>query len=187
MEESQEKTDFEKINKLGINYNILTRDQYESGRSFYGILYNTSLNKSLQVDANEKWIYCNASNLEDALHFNLQSTNHGKVVITSNVWNYRFLNYRETTGAVKLYDSYDNIRLNWTNSNTFEIYCDYEGGPMGIYNNKHDSGNNPMYFWYRLMTATAFQFKYIDSATLSKEDNAILTRYQELVPTIRKR
>ena len=186
MEVSQEKADFEKINKLGINYNILTRTQYESGKSFYGILYNTSLNRSLQVDDNEKWIYCNSSSLENALHFNLQQTGNGKVVITSNLWHYMFLNFRETTGAVKLYDSYDNIRLNWTSSNTFEIYCDYEEGPMGIYNHYYDSGENPMYFWYRLMTDTTFQFKYIDSASLSKEDNAILTRYQELVPKMRK-
>lgn len=92
-----------------------------------GYLYNIDLNMYVRSDINNKWIYADAAEPGSALSLILAKTKIQQVPVAmfANIVNgqIRYLNWREITGAVKLYESYNNMVLNWMSdgSNSFTI------------------------------------------------------------------
>ena len=132
----------------------------------------------LSVDSDDKWIYANAPDFANALRFiTHENASNNAVVIAQIPTNVNYLNWRNTTGAVKLYDSYDNMAFTKWNNTTFKIYSFQQGQYMGV-KDITDSSNE---MYYRAVVYHSFfEYHYINTAQLTEEENKIWSNYLKL-------
>lgn len=123
----------------------MNRKQYETGQPLLGYLFNVSLKRYAAVDFDNKWIYASSVSTGGAVLFTIQRNFNDDFMVRTNIMDTEYyLNWRNTTGAVKLYDSYDSMNIrNWTGNDTqFRIYSYQQEQYMGT----KSAGENELYY-----------------------------------------
>ena len=157
-------SEFEKIDLLVTSK--LTKALFTTGAVFVGFLYNTELKMFAQAGSNNKWIYASTSQISNALRFDLYADSNRNVIIKANILSAEmFLNWRNKTGAVQLYDTYEKMNLKHWRGTVFKIFSEQQNQFMG---NKTDS-NNELYYRATVFNST-FEFWYIDEKNLNSEE-----------------
>ena len=123
----------------------MSRKQYETGQPLQGYLYNASLNRYAAVDADNKWVYASSVYTSGAILLTIQRNFNDDFMARTNIAGTEYyLGWRNSTGAVKLYDTYESMNLrNWTgNDLQFRIYSYQQGQYMGT----KSSDDNELYY-----------------------------------------
>ncbi len=88
----------------------LTENLLATGRAFIGFLYNYGVSLYISVDSDYKWLFAAKSTTEGALRWKLYSDSDGNLIISANILGRDlYFNWRDLTGACKLYDGYDRM------------------------------------------------------------------------------
>lgn len=177
-EYTYEKFEFaEKCVKNKIQRTHLTQDLLENNprKNFIGYLYNNDLQKYVQVDDDNKWIYANKAKNKARDFIVREFNNNGDVEVTTQIGQKAmFLSWRYWTGAVELYDSYAPMTFTNWNKNDFEIRHDKQF--MGTKSQNDPYGENALY--YGGGHNKKFQYHFIDKKTLNNIEKNIYKYYE---------
>jgi hypothetical protein len=141
-------------------------------RTFVGHLYNKDLKKYVQIKYDNKWLYANEDKRDDALEFTVRKLINKDIEVMTKIGRkMMYLNWRNLTGAAKLYDSYDHINFTNWNDDVFKIR-DNSKQCMGI-----KSLNNELYYGDKVYSKH-FQFHFIDEESLNEIQKNIFKCYK---------
>jgi hypothetical protein len=85
--------------------------------------------------------------------------------------------YRNSTGAVKLYDSYDNMNFTGWNDTVFNIYSEQQKEFMG----EKDTDDEQMYYRATVFNSD-FEYHYVNKDTLTEDEKLIWSHYLKNYP-----
>jgi hypothetical protein len=164
---------FKKMKHTNLTRDLLNNNQH---RNFIGNLYNKDLEKYVQTGTDNKWIYANAEG-DNPLEFVVRKFNRGgdTEVIAQINQNTMFLNWRYTTGCVKLHGDYNKMTFTNWNGDVFEI-CHDRNQFMGTKNVKDSLKENALYYGENLYN-TSFQYHFVNEESLNEIDKNIYKCY----------
>ncbi|MFF5209571.1 hypothetical protein [Streptosporangium sp. NPDC000396] len=162
-------------------FSWLTASLFATGTTFVGFLYNTGFSCYVVSNGDDKWLWASKSTREGAIRWSLYQDSVGNLVINATIGGaVLYFNWRNTTGACKLYDSYDKMTAQkWVTGGVFD------GDSFQIYNpsNKQSIGgwstsDNELYNRTNIVYRD-FGFEFINPAAFSADDRLIYSAYMK--------
>lgn len=153
----------------------LTSALLATGSVFVGFLYNVGFSCYVYTDSNNKWLYAGKTTTEGAVRFSAYQDSVGNLVLKATIGGATvYFNWRATTGACKLYDSYDKISAkSWANT-TFQIYNPDNKEYMGCWS----KSDNELYNRTNIVRKE-FEFNFFDQDAFSEGDKLIYSAYMK--------
>ena len=154
----------------------LTQQDLTPGQSYTGYLYNSGFGKYVNTDSDQTWLWAAESSIGDAICWTLGLDGLGNLVVSTQIGgSTQYLNWRNSTGACKLYGSYDQMTVpGWASSNQFSILVpDYSQfiGCWSTTDNELYVRGDVAYTWW--------QFYCFDNAAFSEDDRLIYSAYMK--------
>ncbi|MER6944100.1 hypothetical protein ABT294_08760 [Nonomuraea sp. NPDC000554] len=157
----------------------LTSSLFATGAAFVGFLYNTGFSCYVNSDGDDKWLFAAKSTIDGAVRWTLYKDSVGNLVINATIGGATFyFNWRNTTGACKLYDSYDKMTAQtWVKSgvfdgDTFQVQNSSNRQLIGTWSNS----DNELYNRTNIVRRE-FGFQFIDESAFSEDDKLIYSAY----------
>ncbi len=158
----------------------LSRQDYNTGRQFTGFLLNTAWSMYARADDTPKWLYASARTTGEAVRWIIQKDSQGRCVLRTMLGSTQmYFNWRNTTGACKLYESYDAMTLEaWnTNDNTFHIQQTGNFEQAGTWSNT----DSEIYIRQNVVRKD-WAFEILDESAFSADDRMIYSAYLKEFP-----
>ncbi|WP_018503578.1 hypothetical protein [Parafrankia discariae] len=155
----------------------LTRAQYESGQTFRGSLFNADC--AQYVGRQDIWLYADVPDTTKAIEWRIYRDGGNLILITSLNGEPMYFNWRNSTGACKLYSSYDRLLVNrWVSDDIFQMQNPANSQPIGTWSSTD----------YELYNRTnvsnpGFKFSYVIEDDLSADDRLIFDTYHKENPS----
>ncbi|MDT3444353.1 MULTISPECIES: hypothetical protein [unclassified Pseudofrankia] len=149
----------------------LAQSQYDSGSPFRGYLYNVGFDTYVTNDG--VWLYSSSATTDGALLWTLQKNGQNLYLSTFVDGTQMYFNWRNSTGACKLYPTYDPITVNrWISDNIFMMLNPSVNEQIGTWS----PSDNELYNRANVVN-TDFRFSYIPQESLSADDRLIYDTY----------
>ncbi len=151
----------------------LTAKLLATGAFFVGFLYNQGAGGYVYVDSDNKWLYASKSTTEGAVRWKLYQDSVGNLILNATIGSAQlYFNWRDTTGACKLYDSYDRMTAqDWAetmfkmcNPNNKEYIGTWSETDKELYNRTNVSYKE-------------FGFQFFDLKSFTQDDHLIYSAY----------
>ena len=153
----------------------LTKALLAAGGTFVGFLYNTGFSAYVYADSNEKWLYAGKTTTEGAVRFSAYQDSVGNIVLTAKIGlGKAYFNWRTSTGACKLYDSYDKLDAKDWAETKFKIFNPNNEQYVGTWSNTDES-----LYQRKNVVRTQFEFNFFDEDEFSKDDKLIYSAYMK--------
>ena len=153
----------------------LTKALLAAGGTFVGFLYNTGFSAYVYSDSNDKWLYAGKSTTEGAVRFSAYQDSVGNIVFSARIGvDKAYFNWRTTTGACKLYDSYDKLDAKSWAGTKFKLFNPDNEQYVGTWSKKDDS-----LYQRKNIVYTEFEFNFFDENEFSKDDKLIYSAYMK--------
>jgi hypothetical protein len=161
---------------------ILTRKEFNENSVRSGYLYNHRFDHYVTVDSKNELLYADGNDPAKAVFWTMSKNKdwdaYGLRLQTfRNQTNYWF-NWRNITGACKLYESYDPILIYWMSENDtlFQLQVPSQSDEfVGTW----EIDDSELYIRHN-NACRDWKFVYIDFSMLDKEENMILQCYSRL-------
>jgi hypothetical protein len=156
----------------------LTEQQFLSGKTFRGSLFNSGCGR--YVNRDDIWLYANAQDILRTIEWRLYRDPGGRLVLITNMGGKpMYFNWRNTTGACKLYDTYDWLAINrWAPDDVFHMWNPDNRQPIGTWSDT----DFQLYNRTNIANPT-FKFSYIVEEDLSADDRLIFDTYHKENPS----
>ncbi|MDR8407841.1 hypothetical protein MTP10_03710 [Nonomuraea sp. 3-1Str] len=159
----------------------LTSSLFATGTAFVGFLYNTGFSCYVSADGDDKWLFAAKSTTDGAVRWTLYKDSVGNLVINATIGGATFFfNWRNTTGACKLYDSYDKMTAQtWVQSgvfdgDTFQMQNADNKQLIGAWSNS----DNELYNRTNIVRRE-FGFQFFDKEAFSADDKLIYSAFMK--------
>jgi hypothetical protein len=156
----------------------LTSAMLVTGAAFYGFLKNTGTGMYVCKEENDIWLWACKSTTEGAIRWKVYYDSVGNIVFNATIGSTQwYLNWRSSTGACKLYDSYDNMTAADWASETFKLYNPENKEYIGTWSDD----NKELYNRSRVCNKE-FGFQFINKAAFTHDDYLIYGAYMKTRP-----
>jgi hypothetical protein len=163
-----------------------------------GFLYNVQSRTYVTVDSDHKWLYATSVNITSAVRFGIYQDSIGNIVLNATIGsNSLFFNWRNLTGACKLYDSYDSMTaVNWASKKLPNLSAAVaptardsfvnDSSDLNAFNMLNTSNNELIGTWstddlqvYNRSNIAdpIWAFRYFDQAAFTADDRLIFSTY----------
>lgn len=151
----------------------LTASLLTTGATFIGFLYNYGVGLYVSVDSDNKWLYATKSTTEGAVRWKLYQDSVGNLVATANIGGAEmFFNWRNTTGACKLYDSYDTMKAQDWADTMFKMFNPDDSEFIGTW-----SETDTELYNRQNISNLQFGFQFFATGSFTQDDKLIYRSY----------
>ena len=155
----------------------LTSSLLAGGGAFVGFLYNRGASGYAYADSNDKWLYATKSTIDGAVRWKLYNDSQGNLVLNATVGaTEMYFNWRATTGACKLYDSYDKMTAKDWAEETFKILNPNNNEYIGTWSTTDKELYNRTNVSYK-----EFGFNFFDQDSFTEDDHLIFDAYMKRI------
>jgi hypothetical protein len=153
----------------------LTQSLLAGGVPFVGFLYNWGASMYVCVDSDDKWLFATKSTTAGAVRWKLYLDSVGNLVLNATIGSAQmYFNWRATTGACKLYDSYDRmIAKDWAEK-VFQLYNPNNQENIGTWSTSDKELYNRTNVSYK-----EFGFQFFDEDSFTEDDHLIYDAYMK--------
>lgn len=157
--------------------NWLTAPLLATGATFVGFLYNYGASMYVYVDSDDKWLYATKSTTEGAVRWKLYQDSVGNLVLNATIGSAQmYFNWRNTTGACKLYDSYDKMTAKDWAQTQFKMFNPDNEEYIGTWSTTDKELYNRTNISY-----TEFGFQFFDQNAFTQDDYLIYNAYLKTI------
>ena len=151
----------------------LTSSMLIAGTAYIGFLYNHGAGMYVCVDSDNKWLFATRRTIERSVRWKLYLDSLGNLVLNATIGvNQMYFNWRNSTGACKLYHDYDRMTAKDWAETQFKLFNPSNSEYIGTWSNKDYELYNR-----KKVSYTQFGFEFFDEPAFTQDDYLIYSTY----------